>query len=55
MRLLLAVVLFALLGSANARSPQLDPKGSRINLDARASEEVDNDVIRARAEETQRK
>jgi predicted secreted protein len=47
MRLILAVVLFALLGSACAESHQLDPKGSRINLDARVSEEVDNDVMRA--------
>ncbi len=47
MRLMLAVALFALLGSANAQSSQLDLKGSRINLDARASEEVDNDVMRA--------
>src|SRR5512147_1713956 len=47
MRYLLAVALFALLGSACAQSPLLEPKGSRINLDARASEEVDNDVMRA--------
>ena len=47
MRLLLAVVAFALLGSAHAQSPQPDPKGSRINLDARVSYEVDNDVMRA--------
>jgi predicted secreted protein len=43
----IAVILFALLGSAYAQTPALDLKGARINLDARASEEVDNDVMRA--------
>jgi predicted secreted protein len=47
MRLLLAIFLLAALGSACAQSPPPDLKGSRINLDARASEEVDNDVMRA--------
>src|ERR1700682_1801994 len=47
MRLLLAIFLLAALGSAYAQSPPPDLKGSRINLDARASEEVDNDVMRA--------
>lgn len=46
MRNSLAIILLALLGSAYAQSPP-DLKGSRINLDARATEEVDNDVMRA--------
>jgi predicted secreted protein len=47
MRLLLTIFLLAALGSAYAQSPPPELKGSRINLDARASEEVDNDVMRA--------
>ena len=47
MRLSIAVMLLALLGSAYAQTPPPDLKGTRINLDARASEEVDNDVMRA--------
>lgn len=47
MRLLLAVVLLALLIPAYAQTPPQDLKGARINLDARATEEVDNDVMRA--------
>jgi len=47
MRLIVALVLLALLGSVHAQSPQPDLKGSRINLDAHAAEEVDNDVMRA--------
>ena len=47
MRFLLAIFLLAALGSAYAQSPPPDLKGARINLDARASEEVDNDVMRA--------
>jgi len=47
MRLLLASFLLATLDPAYARSPPPDLKGSRINLDAPASEEVDNDVMRA--------
>jgi predicted secreted protein len=43
----IAIILLALLGSAYAQSPPQEPKGSRINLDARATEEVDNDVMRA--------
>jgi predicted secreted protein len=47
MKNLIAIMLLILLGSAYAQSPPQDLKGSRINLDARASEEVDNDVMRA--------
>ncbi len=43
----IAIALLTLLGSAYAQSPLQDPKGARINLDAHASEEVDNDVMRA--------
>ena len=41
------LILLALLSPAYAQSPAPDLKGSRINLDARAAEEVDNDVMRA--------
>jgi predicted secreted protein len=47
MRPILALLLLALLGSAYAQPSPPDLKGSRINLDARASEEADNDVMRA--------
>jgi predicted secreted protein len=47
MRLLLTLFLLAALDSAYPQSPPPDLKGSRIDLDARASEEVDNDVMRA--------
>ena len=47
MRLSITVILLALPGSAYAQTPPLDLKGSRINLDTRAFEEVDNDVMRA--------
>lgn len=47
MKNLIAIMLLGLLGSAYAQSPSQEPKGSRINLDARATEEVDNDVMRA--------
>jgi predicted secreted protein len=47
MRPIVALLLLMLLGPAYAQSPSPDLKGSRINLDARSSEEVDNDVMRA--------
>jgi len=47
MKNLIAIIFLALLGSAHAQSPAQELKGSRINLDARATEEVDNDVMRA--------
>lgn len=47
MRNLIAVILLALLGSAHAQSLSQEPKGARINMDAHATEEVDNDVMRA--------
>ena len=47
MRISIAIALLALLGPAYAQSPPQDLKGSRINLDARATEEVDNDIMRA--------
>jgi predicted secreted protein len=47
MRPIVALLLLALLGSACAQPSPPDLKGSRINLDARASEEADNDVMRA--------
>ena len=40
----IAIALLTLLGSAYAQSPLQDPRGARINLDAHASEEVDNDA-----------
>jgi hypothetical protein len=43
----IAIILLALLGSAVAQSPSQEPKGFRINLDTRATKEVDNDVMRA--------
>jgi predicted secreted protein len=49
MRLRNAVILALLLASgiASAQAPAPDPKGSRITLEAHASIEVDNDVMRA--------
>jgi len=47
MRHSIAVILLALLGTAHSQTLALDLKGSRINLDARASAEVDNDVMHA--------
>ncbi len=47
MKNLIAIILLTLLGSAYAQSPPQASTGSRINLDARATEEVDNDVMRA--------
>ncbi len=47
MRYLIAFVWLALAATAYAQSPPPDLKGSRINFDARATEEVDNDVMRA--------
>jgi predicted secreted protein len=47
MKNLIAIIFLALVGSAYAQSPAQELKGSRINLDARATEEVDNDVMRA--------
>jgi predicted secreted protein len=47
MKLFATLILLALLSPAYAQSPAPDLKGSRINLDARAAEEVDNDVMRA--------
>jgi predicted secreted protein len=47
MRPTVALLLLALLAPAHAQSPPPDLKGARINLDARSSEEVDNDVMRA--------
>jgi len=43
-----AVLLLAWIGCAGAQGSNLaEYKGARINLDARASQEVDNDVMRA--------
>ena len=47
MRLFLAAVLLVLFVPAYAQMPVQDLKGARITLDARAAEEVDNDVMRA--------
>jgi predicted secreted protein len=47
MRVLIALALLAALTPAHAQPASTDLKGSRINLDARASEEVDNDVMHA--------
>jgi predicted secreted protein len=43
----IAIIFLVLLGSAHAQSASQEPKGSRISLDARVTEEVDNDVMRA--------
>ena len=45
--LLIALILSFVACAAHAQTATPEPKGSRINLDARASEEVDNDVMRA--------
>ena len=47
MRTLAIILLLGLLGPAYAESPSQDFSHSRISLDARASEEVANDVMRA--------
>ena len=47
MKNLIALISLVLLGSAHAQSPSQEPKGSRINMEARATGEVDNDVMRA--------
>jgi len=47
MRTLATILLLGLLGPAYAESPSQDFSHSRISLDARASEEVANDVMRA--------
>src|SRR6185295_10354245 len=47
MRTLATILLLGLLGPAYAQSPSPDYSHSRISLDARASEEVANDVMRA--------
>ena len=46
MKNLIAIILLVLPGSAYAKSASQVPKGPRINLDARAADEVDNDVMR---------
>ena len=47
MRKHIAAILLAVLTSAHAEPPPPDFKGSRIILDAQATQEVDNDVMRA--------
>jgi len=47
MKILSAIILLGLLGSAHAESLAQDFTGSRIRLDARATEQVANDVMRA--------
>ena len=43
-----AAILWSMLACAQAGTATIaDPKGTRVNLDARASMEVDNDVMRA--------
>ena len=47
MRILSAILLLGLLGSAYGESLSQDVAGSRISLDARTTEQVANDVMRA--------
>jgi predicted secreted protein len=47
MKILSAIMLLGLLGPAYAESVSRDFMGSRISLDARATEQVANDVMRA--------
>jgi predicted secreted protein len=47
MRILFAIILLGLFGSAHAESLAQDFIGSRVRLDARATEQVANDVMRA--------
>src|SRR4051794_2491968 len=47
MRILSAMMLLGLLGAAYAESLTQDFPGSRIRIDARATEQVTNDVMRA--------
>ena len=46
-RLTTAVVLWSLLACAQAQNVTAEPKGTKVNLDARSAMEVDNDVMRA--------
>lgn len=45
--LITAAVLWSLLACAQAQNVTQEPKGTKVNLDARSSMEVDNDVMRA--------